>query len=142
MISGEIALSSAVMKFAPRLNKHSVPYGPALVFAIVGALLITGVIDGRMAGLLFALSVAGFGAGVWWADGVAWLEIASWTAPLAGLILVAWIAFDPIPYVITGLIVMAWLGSFIFWLPPVRWWYRWVLRRDPPRGNGPISPIE
>ena len=63
--------------------------------------------------------------------------------PLAGLILVAWLAFDQIPYVIAGLIATAWLASFIFWLPPVRWWYRGVLRRDPPSANdGPINPVE
>lgn len=80
---------------------------------------------------------------MWWADGVAWRDIASWAVPLAGLILVAWLGLDQIPYVIAGLIAMVWLGSFIFWLPPVHWWYRWVLRRDPPSANdGPINPVE
>ncbi len=130
------------MDFAPGLSKRSAPYALALLIAIVGAAVIAGVIHGKVAGVLLAGSVAGFGASVWWADGVAQRDIASWTVPLAGLILVAWIALDGIAYVIAGLIALAWLGSFILWLPPVQWWYRWALRRDPSTASGPINPVE
>jgi hypothetical protein len=121
------------MKLDPaRWPASSVPAIPALIIALLAVLTITGVLHGTAGGVLFAVGVGAFGAIIWRADGIAWLDTASWTVPLSIWMLVAWVSFSEVPYLAAGLVAAAWLASFIFWLPPVRWWYRWVLRRDFP----------
>jgi hypothetical protein len=84
--------------------------------------------------VLFAVGLGASGAIIWRADGIAWLDTASWTIPLSIWVFIAWVSFSDVPYLVAGLVATGWVAAFIFWLPPVRWWYRWVLRKDPPHG--------
>ena len=95
---------------------------------------ITGVLHGTAGGVLFAVALGACGAIIWRADGIAWLDTASWTVPLSIWVLVAWVSFSEARFLVAGLMAMAWFAAFIFWLPPVRWWYRWVLRKGVPHG--------
>jgi hypothetical protein len=111
----------------------------AALATIMGTLLVvtlTGNLHGMLGGLAIGVAIATFGAVIWRSDAIPWVDIASWTVPLAALFLIAWVFLADVPYLIAGLLLAAWLASFIFWLPPVRWWYRWVLRRGGPGGRG------
>ena len=106
--------------------------------AIAGLLTVgslTGALHGTVGGALLATGVGAVGAVIWRSDAIPWVDIASWTVPLAVLLLIAWVFLADVPYLIAGLALAGWLASFIFWLPPVRWWYRWVLRKDLPFGK-------
>ena len=96
---------------------------------------LTGALHGVVGGTLVAAGFGTVGAIIWRADGVAWLDTASWTVPLFLLVAVAWLTLPEVPYLIAGFLAAAWLVSFIFWWLPVRWWYRWVPRKDPPHGS-------
>jgi hypothetical protein len=75
------------------------------------------------------------GALVWRFDAIAWLDIASWTVPLTAVFAGAWLLPPPIlPTVVAGCAGL-WMVSFVFWLPPTRWWYRHVLRKSIPGGR-------
>jgi hypothetical protein len=72
------------------------------------------------------------GAFIWRFDRVGYGEIASWTTPMT-LVMTAAVLLAPAPVgVVLGVACGVWLGAFIIWLPPVRWWYRWVLHRPAP----------
>lgn len=107
--------------------------------AIVGLLsvgAITGALHGTVGGVLVAVGFGAVGALVWRADSLPWRDIASWTIPLTAWIAVAWFALSSeVAYLAAGAVAIVWLASFIFWLVPVRWWYRWVLRKGLPYGN-------
>ena len=110
----------------------------AVLVLVMGLLLVlgfTGALHGVVGGTLVAAGFGTVGAIIWRADGVAWLDTASWTVPLFLLVAVAWLTLPEVPYLIAGFLAAAWLVSFIFWWLPVRWWYRWVLRKDPPHGS-------
>jgi hypothetical protein len=121
------------MKLDPaRWPSSWVPAVPAVIMALFLVSAITGTLHGPIGGVLFAVWLGVCGAIIWRADGIAWLDIASWTVPLVVWAGVAWFIFSDVPFLIAGVAAMAWLATFIFWLAPVRWWYRWVLRREPP----------
>ena len=124
------------MKLDPaRWPSSWVPTVPALIIGVVVVLAMMGAIHGAIGGVLVAVWLGVFGAIIWRAEGIAWLDTASWTVPVVVWVAVAWFNFSEIPYVIAGLVAMAWIASFFFWLTPVQWWYRWVLRKDPPHGR-------
>ena len=54
-----------------------------MMIALVAVLTITGVFHGTAGGVLLALGMGAFGAIIWRSDGIAWLDIASWTVPLS-----------------------------------------------------------
>lgn len=119
------------MKLDPaRWPASWVPAIPASIIALLAVLAITGVLHGPAGGMLFAVGLGASGAIIWRADGIAWLDTASWTVPLSVWVLAAWVSFSEVPYLVAGAVATAWVASFIFWLAPVRWWYRWVLRKD------------
>jgi hypothetical protein len=123
------------MKLDPaRWPSSWVPAVPVVIMALVVVLAIMGALHGTVGGVLVAVWFGVFGAIIWRADGIPWLDTASWTVPVVVWVAVAWFNFSEIPYVIAGLLASAWIATFIFWLRPVRWWYRWVLRKDPPHG--------
>jgi hypothetical protein len=123
------------MKLDPSRWPRSVSLAiPGLIMALLVVLAVSGSLHGTAGGVLFAGGLGAFGAIIWRGDGVAWLDTASWTVPLIVWVVVAWFTFSEVPYLIAGVVAMAWLASFIFWLPPVRWWYRLVLRKGPPHG--------
>jgi hypothetical protein len=117
------------------------PWVEVVVFTILGSMLVgaaTGSIHGRAGGLLIGAAIASIGALIWRADAIAWRDIASWTVPLAVWVAVAWVAApSDTAYVLAGGFAVVWLTTFIFWLAPVRWWYRWILRKDVPGGPAP-----
>ena len=77
------------------------------------------------------------GALIWRADAVPWADIASWTlAMTAWIVLALLVVPGPVRFIVAFSGAMLWLLVFIFWLPPVGWWYRHVLRRSMPGGRG------
>jgi hypothetical protein len=93
-----------------------------------------GWLDNRTGGVLVGGGLGSIGALIWRGDAIPWRDIASWTVPLAVLIAVAWwwVRF-PLVYIVGEGLAVAWLASFIFWLRPVGWWYRRILRKPVPR---------
>jgi len=108
---------------------------PVTIVGLLAVGSITGAVHGAVGDALLAAAVGAFGAVIWRSDAIPWVDIASWTVPLAVLFLIAWVFLADVPNLIAGLLLAGWLASFIFWLSPVRWWYRWVLRKDLPYGN-------
>jgi len=108
---------------------------PLAIFGLLAVGSLTGALHGAVGGALLAIGVGAAGAVIWRSDAIPWVDIASWTVPLATLLLIAWVFLTDVPYLIAGLSLAGWLASSIFWLPPVRWWYRWVLRKGLPYGN-------
>jgi hypothetical protein len=78
------------------------------------------------------------GALIWRFDGVRWADIGSWTLPMTGWIVLS-LAVIPgsARFLVAFGVALVWLLVFVLWLPPVRWWYRHVLRRQMPGGLGP-----
>lgn len=90
----------------------------AVLVLVMGLLLVlglTGALHGVVGGTLVAAGFGTVGAIIWRADGVAWLDTASWTVPLFLLVAVAWLTLPEVPYLIAGFLAAAWLVSFIFW---------------------------
>jgi hypothetical protein len=80
---------------------------------------------------------AAMGALIWRFDGVRWAEIGSWTLPMTGWIVLTLAVIPGSPRNIVAFGgALVWLLVFVFWLPPVGWWYRRVLRRQMPDGHG------
>lgn len=111
----------------------------ALVVAIMGSLgvaALTGALHGAVGGVLFAAAPGAVGAIIWRANAIPWRDIASWTIPLVAWMAAAWFALPSgVAYLVAGAVAIVWQASFIFWLAPVRWWYRWVLRKEFPFSN-------
>jgi hypothetical protein len=122
------------MRFDPA--RWPEPWVTVVVLTIAGSIVIgisTGLLSGPVGGILFGGACGTAGALIWRADAIPWGDIASWTIPLAVWIAVAWIAVESdVAYLIAGAAAVVWFACFIFWLPPVRWWYRRILRKDVP----------
>ena len=72
------------------------------------------------------------GALTWRYSGLSWWDIASWTIPLTLWVLVAPVAVPPSSrWLVIAAPATLWWMTFIFWLPPARW-YRFVLRKPYP----------
>ena len=70
---------------------------------------------------------------IWRGGGAPWIDIAGWTLPMTGWIILALtLVPGPARYVLAFGGAFIWLMLFLLWLPPVAWWYRVVLRRKPP----------
>jgi hypothetical protein len=109
---------------------------PAAIIGLLAVGSLTGALHGAVGGALLAAALGAVGAVVWRADAIPWRDIASWTIPLVAWVAVAWFALgSEALYLFAGAVAIVWLASFMFWLAPVRWWYRWVLRKDLPYGN-------
>ena len=73
------------------------------------------------------------GALIWRYDDVPWPDIASWTLALTAWLAAAYLLLPPvIGGVVAGISAVVWLWTFIFWMAPTRWWYRFVLRKSGP----------
>ncbi len=108
----------------------TVPFG---LFASVGGFIVLWPHSPITLGLA-TIAPGVFGALIWRFDGIPWRHILSWTTPLTGLVLVAYLILPGfVPRIAAGIVAIAWLATFIFWQPPARWWYRLVLRTEPPR---------
>lgn len=109
---------------------------PATIVGLLAVGSLTGALHGAVGGILLAAGVGAFGAIIWRADAIPWRDIASWTIPLVAWMAVAsFVLRSDVAYLVAGAAAIVWLVSFMFWLAPVRWWYRWVLRKDLPYGN-------
>jgi hypothetical protein len=111
--------------------------------AFGGAFLVTGLILGTVVGspllmpfkLAIDLSVPVIGLVVWLRAGHSWLSSASWTLPLAVALVSADLATDlsgllRLPVSIAGTA----FGVGMIAVPDLAaWWYRRILRSDPPR---------
>ena len=115
------------------------PWMEVVVFGIVGSMsfgAVTGFIQGPVGAVLMGAGFGSIGALIWRADEVPWRDIASWTIPLAVWVTVAWVALpSAVAYLIAEGFAAVWLVTFMFWLAPVSWWYRWILRKDVPGGR-------
>ena len=111
-------LRLAVLGAAVAVFALSAWVAPTSALAIVAVLLVPPLVGGL----------------IWRFDGLPWIDIASWTLPLAGWLAInVWIVPGSVHWVIGGISVAAWLYAFIFWTGVTRWWYRWLLRKPFPR---------
>lgn len=72
---------------------------------------------------------------IWRFDRLPWIDVLSWTVPLALWIAVAWMILPGLGLlgsIAGGVSVAAWISAFIFWTRVARWWYRAVLRKPYP----------
>jgi hypothetical protein len=91
------------MKLDPaRWPASWVPAIPALIIALLAVLAVMGILHGTAGGVLVAVGFGVFGAIIWRADGIAWLDTASWTVPLGIWVLVAWVSFSEVPYLVAA----------------------------------------
>ena len=73
------------------------------------------------------------GALIWRFDHLPWIDIASWTLPMAvWLVAALWIIDSPVRWLVAETSAAVWLLAFIFWTGVTRWWYRRVLRKPFP----------
>lgn len=107
-----------------------------LSIVVVCAAVPVGYLAGLPGFVGMAMTIVGpgvFGALIWRFGGAPWLDTASWTLAMTAWIVVSLALIpDPlrIPIAFGG--VAVWLAVFLFWLPPVRLWFRWVLRKEAP----------
>jgi hypothetical protein len=103
--------------------------GLAALSVILGAGRVLGPI-GSAALLVLPGLIGGL---IWRYSAVPWRDIASWTVPLTIWVLVApMVVAATVRWLFVATPATIWLAVFVFWLPPVRWWYRVVLRKPYP----------
>ena len=112
-----------ILGFLVVLMIFAVWLGPRSALAVIAVSVIPAVVGGL----------------IWRFDGLPWVDILSWTVPLA-----AWVAvaasilpgWGAVGWILGGLSVWAWLYAFMEWTRVTQWWYRWLLRKPYPGGRG------
>ena len=88
---------------------------------------------GSIGALWLIIAPGTLGALIWRFDRLPWWDIATWTVAMTAWILVVLVILDaPGRWVIAYTPALLWTAAFVFWLPPVRLWYRFVIRKPMP----------